>query len=88
MHTYHKKARINPHTVWAVFCTLFIMAITALLILSSYYFIQVTRRLDAPVTPTFETSAAKIQAMQQQLDLVEKAVEARKSSQNSGGMVQ
>ena len=56
---------------------MFILVLTLLIVGGTWYFIQVMRRLDAPVTPTFETNAIKIQEMQESLDRVERAIDAR-----------
>lgn len=74
---FYNKRRHNPYTLWVVFCTVMVLGIIALLLGSSWYFVQTTRRLEAPVTAVLQTNAAKIQEMQLAIDIVERAVEKR-----------
>lgn len=77
MSTLHSKRRFNPHITWALFCSVFIIALIVILLASSWYFIDINRQLDAPIQPVFAGNASKIQEMQQALDIVEKVVEKR-----------
>lgn len=87
---FNKKRRFNPEHTWAIFCSVFILAVMALLVYFSWYFIGVTERLDAPGTPTLEINADKIMTMEQTLDMVEGVVQSRtgESSQNTLPVVQ
>lgn len=76
--TFHKKHRLHPHDIWAAYCFVFISILTLLLAASSWYFVHTMEHIDAPTTAPLETNAAKIQAMQQSVDRIEKAVELRK----------
>jgi hypothetical protein len=75
--TLSKQRRFNPHYSWAIFCSVLIVALTALLILSSWFFVETTGELDAPRPPVLESNAVKIQEMQQAVGIVERAVEKR-----------
>jgi hypothetical protein len=56
----------------------FIVVLIVLLVASSCYFVHTTEHIDTPATAVLETNAAKIQAMQQHVDQIERAVESRK----------
>lgn len=76
--SFHKKRHMNPHAVWALYCSVFIVGLIVLLGASSWYFIHTTEHIDSPSTAVLETNAGKIQAMQQSVDQIEKAVGSRK----------
>lgn len=83
-----KKRRYNPYHAWVLYCTVLVMALVGVLIVSVWYFVRISQKLDAPLDPIVQTHAAKIQEMQQTLDIVERVVQKRTSSQNTQEVVQ
>ena len=72
-----KKKRFNPYTVWTMCCVGFVVVVIAELVFFSWYFLQMTATLDAPVQASLETNAGKIKSMERMLEEVETALKER-----------
>ena len=81
--TFRKEKRFDPHHFWVWYIAVFIMAITAELVIFSGYFLRTTHTLDAPVVPTLATNAVKIKSMQKSIEKIDTALKQRTGEKNT-----
>ncbi|MDQ5931294.1 MAG: hypothetical protein QG674_460 [Patescibacteria group bacterium] len=89
----HKKdGRINPHRLWILFLTIFLILLIFEIIVFTYFFVNSSKHLDAPVVPSLDTNTSQIKKIEKSIQNTEKAVSNRKgevvSSQNDSSIVQ
>jgi flagellar basal body-associated protein FliL len=89
----HKKdGRINPHRLWILFITIFLIVLIVEIIVFTYFFINSSKELDAPVEANLEANTSQIKKIEQLVQKTEEAVKIRKgelpSSQNESSIVQ
>lgn len=75
----HKKkgGRVNPHLFWNIFVISFLVSVTIFIVLTTFFFIQATRNIDALVLPRIDTGIRPTEKIRQQIEKTEKAVEER-----------
>lgn len=76
---------LDPRHYWVILLSLFVLVFAAELVYFSAVFLKTSRTIDAPATPTLETNAAKIEAMEQSLKAVEEALAKRMGTEVSSG---
>ncbi len=89
----HKKdGRINPHNLWILFLTIFLLLLIVEIIGFTYLFVNSSDHLDAPVEPKLDTNTSQIKKIEKSIQKTEEAILLRKgqgvSSQNTTPIVQ
>lgn len=78
----HKKdGRINPHHLWILFLTIFLIILIFEIIIFTYFFINSSSHLDAPVAPSLDTNTNQIKKIEKLIQKTEEAVNTRVQNQ-------
>lgn len=74
----HKKdGRINPHRFWMLFTSVFIIVVIIEIIFFTYFFINTSKKIDAPVEPKVDNNARQIEKIEKLIQKTEEAVSTR-----------